>query len=393
MKQSHQLLIISLLFTSIMGACFSWGKGFVPELPPVLMSVETPAYNSKISGATKVSLIAPGMDCGVVQCWKPGSGFGSDSVVSNLTFDDTGKAVFTFPADEYPHGPITMRITSTDGYHWDSCNLMLYNKGGIAWNEGIPDIPPPQTEGMKVIFQNDFRKPLSISSTGRGTTYCSHKPGGGDFGSFRFADYESTNSPFAQMDTYLRIRANASDSTTGFISSVGMNGKGITANAPCYFECRLLAPSATGSWPAFWLVNLGALKGPKEPSDEIDIIEGYGGIGRHRPNANGYQVASHTWNQVGKQPGVYLNILMKELGGGATWWETFHTYGCKITKTDTIYYCDNIEVARHPTTRLGKSDSFFFMINLALGGGWPVDLSRYDGRIDMYIDYVRVWQG
>jgi hypothetical protein len=31
------------------------------------------------------------------------------------------------------------------------------------------------------------------------------------------------------------------------------------------------------------------------------------------------------------------------------------------------------------------------MINLATGGGWPVDLSRYDGTIDMYVDYVRVY--
>ena len=26
------------------------------------------------------------------------------------------------------------------------------------------------------------------------------------------------------------------------------------------------------------------------------------------------------------------------------------------------------------------------------GGGWPVDLSRYNGLADMYVDYVRVYQ-
>jgi hypothetical protein len=26
-------------------------------------------------------------------------------------------------------------------------------------------------------------------------------------------------------------------------------------------------------------------------------------------------------------------------------------------------------------------------------GGWPVDLSRYDGLADRYVDYVRVYQG
>ena len=78
---------------------------------------------------------------------------------------------------------------------------------------------------------------------------------------------------------------------------------------------------------------------------------------------------------------------------GAAWFETFHTYGCKITETDTIYYCDDIEVGRHATLPLSKREPFFFLINLATGGGWPVDLSRYHGTADLYVDYVRVYAG
>ena len=35
------------------------------------------------------------------------------------------------------------------------------------------------------------------------------------------------------------------------------------------------------------------------------------------------------------------------------------------------------------------------MANLAIGGisGWPMDLSRYDGYADMYIDYMRIFEG
>jgi hypothetical protein len=47
---------------------------------------------------------------------------------------------------------------------------------------------------------------------------------------------------------------------------------------------------------------------------------------------------------------------------------------------------------RHATLPLCKSQPLFFMVDLATGGGWPVDLSRYDGRADMYVDYVRVYQ-
>jgi hypothetical protein len=44
-------------------------------------------------------------------------------------------------------------------------------------------------------------------------------------------------------------------------------------------------------------------------------------------------------------------------------------------------------------TGYGLYQSFFFLVNLATGGGWPVDLSRYNGLADMYIDFVRVYQG
>jgi len=81
----------------------------------------------------------------------------------------------------------------------------------------------------------------------------------------------------------------------------------------------------------------------------------------------------------------------------ATPWPPSLDASALATARDTcataIYYCDNIEVGRHPTLPLSKKQPFFFLINLATGGGWPVDLSRYNGVADMYVDYVRVYQG
>ena len=182
----------------------------------------------------------------------------------------------------------------------------------------------------------------------------------------------------------------------------------MTAKLPCYFEARFIGPNAIGTWPAFWLMTdyMTAMNnGQKDgeiPVDELDIIEAYGGEGPGSPNAyDKYMIAPHAWNQgeTGKAMETVafkaLNnpIEMKKFGIASTWFEALHTYGCKITATDTIYYCDNIEVARHKTMDASKQYPFFFMINLATGGGWPVDLSRYDGRADMYVDWVRVYQG
>lgn len=380
------------------------------------IAVVSPEYCSDVQGDTRITLAAPGFKRVMAKCWKQGKGFGSDAVVAKVDLDARGSGSFVFPADAYPHGPITVRLSADRGWVKDNCYLQLYNKGGVSWNEGIPHDPPPGAEGMKLAFADDFNGPLSISGTDARATYYDHKPPHGwqDFSQHRFADHESPQNPFVQVETYLRIRANDKTNSSGLISSLKNDGSGIKASAPCYFECRFLGPNAIGTWPAFWLMtdymtNYNQLK-DKTPCDELDIIEAYGGEGPGSPNADdAYMVNPHCWNQgdagnaralkayngmhqrPADLPWSPVPTHMKKTGIPSTWFETFHVYGCKITRTDTIYYCDNIQVGRHPTLPLCKEQPLFFMVNLATGGGWPVDLSRYNGRADMYIDYVRIY--
>jgi beta-glucanase (GH16 family) len=210
----------------------------------------------------------------------------------------------------------------------------------------------------------------------------------------------------------LRIRADAKKNSSGIISSENNAGTGFKVSAPCYFECRFIAPNAKGTWPAFWLLtdNIPDIAAGKSDAsqavDELDIIEAVGGEGAGEPNATGedknsglYQITPHAWNQgdAGNAAAgqAYKDIVnpadMRRIGIPSTWFSTFHTYGIRITDTDTIYYCDNIEMGRHKTLANSKKSPFFFLINLATGGGWPVDLSRYDGKADMYVDFVRVY--
>lgn len=366
---------------------------------PNRVTVLSPAYCSDIKGDTPIAIIAPGMTSAVVKCWKQGEGFGADSTVATITFDAKGKGALVFPANDYPHGPLSVRISATNGHDKDNCYLQLYNKGGVSWNEQMPKDAPPPAAGMTLVFADDFSGSLSISTKDPKARYYDHKPGGGDFSSLPFTSNDQPNSPFTRVDNYLRIRASEKANSAGIISSLKENDTGITTKLPCYFECRFIAQTATGTWPAFWVMTdymTDRLKhtGNHGP-DELDIIEAYGGEGPGQPNAYDlYRITSHFWDQ-GKagnaQKGVDNAVAMRDLGGKSTWSDTFHTYGCKITAADTIYYCDNIEVGRHPTAAVSKQQPFFFLINLATGGGWPVDLSRYDGVADMYVKYVRVW--
>ena len=138
----------------------------------------------------------------------------------------------------------------------------------------------------------------------------------------------------------------------------------------------------------------------KTPCDELDVIEAYGGEGPREPNA-GDTLHDHPallesgrgrQGDRDRRPSRPMRnpIRMRKFGIPSSWFETFHVYGCKVTETETIYYCDDIEVGRHATLPICKQRPLFFMINLATGGGWPVDLSRY-GLVDMYVDYVRVY--
>ena len=387
------------------------GSVWADPVPKQTISVTSPPYCSDISGKTTLSISAPGLTTVDVRCWKQGDGFGSDSLVGTVQLDGQGNGTIDFPADDYPHGPITVRIGGHNDKVSDNCYLQLYNKGGVSWNEGLPK-DPPGADGMKLIFADDFNKPLSISSTDTKATYYPHKPpdGSQDFSSLRFTDFDSPNNPFLQEDTYLRIRADASKNSSGLLSSVKNDGSGVAVSIPCYFECKFIAPSAPGTWPAFWLLTnymTAPNHGQNMPVDELDIIEAVGGEGPGAPNGDGsvknsdlYQITPHAWNQPENKDlektawqDMHDPIDMGKFGVPSSWFWTFHTYGCKITDSDTIYYLDNIEVARHPTLPASKKYPLFFLINLATGGGWPVNLSRYDGKADMYVDFVRVYSG
>ncbi len=409
------LLVVGAVRTGKAGGAM--GQGPQPLAPPASnkntkavtgrIAVLSPAYCSDVRGDTPVVVAALGYDSVTVKCWKQGVSWGADSTVASVTLNANGGGSFVFPANAYPHGPLTLRIIGVNGAQHDNCYLQLYNRGGVSWNEGMPNSAPPGAKGMALVFADDFNKPLSISSTDLRATYYDHKPPDGhqDFSTLTFRGRNDAANPFTQIDSYLRIRANEKTRSAGLISSLKNDASGFKVSLPCYFECRLLGPNAIGTWPAFWLMTDYMTdykaQGDKTPCDELDIIEAYGGEGPHEPNADDtYMITPHCWNQgeAGKAietkafADLHNPCRMRKFHLPSTWFETFHTYGCKVTASDTIYYCDNIEVGRHETLPVCKTRPLFFMINLATGGGWPVDLSRYDGLADMYVDYVRVYK-
>ena len=375
--------------------------------------VQQPALHAEIKGDTTIAFKAPGMDIVSVFCWQqPESTLDSDNghdtvIARNLPVSGGRTASCVFPADKYPHGPLSLRILALNQQgQMDRFELQLYNQGGVHWREGIPKSDPEASEGMRLVFEDDFDGPLSISKEGGGTLYTSHKPFGGDFGEWLFGDMESPDNPFAQKHTYLLIRTHKEEENPGYcglISSARPDATGMFVHAPFYMECRFIALAAPGTWPAFWTLSQNSLtvrsKNPDErvDQDELDIIEAYGGLGEGNPNHPGYTITTHRWFQKDangeKMKPVHRRVPTMEIGDGSYWSTTFHTYGVKVTKSLTTYYMDGIPVFEHPTGPVSQRDGHFFMINYAIGGPWPVDLERYGNSCDMWVDYVRVYEG
>ena len=374
------------------------------------IKVLAPRYCSNVKGDVTVVFEAKGMTRVLARCWSGEGEWGKDTVLADVKLDARSRGEFVFHADRYPAGPTTIRIQAIDGKgHQDYCELQVYNLGGISWKQGIPKSDPPGAKGMKLVYKDDFDGPLSISPDGRGAKYAAHKTGGGDFSGWPFSDQEGDSLPFGQQDTYLRIHASKPFGTkgrTGILSSIRPDGTGVAVPVPAYFECRLICHSAPGSWGAFWTLSKGTTgmkqddprfaETKKAGCDELDVLECYGGYGPRNPNHGGkYGVTTHWWGQkeMGKAPHAFPDAM--KMAGGSSWSWTFHTYGLAITETDTVYYFDDVEVLRHPTGPVTKSQDTWFLINYAIAGisGWPYDLERYGNESDMWVDWVRVYCG
>ena len=394
---------IRLTITSILLSCLALVAKAQDNAAKWVESIKvlSPAPCSDISGRVKVRLQAKGMERLSARCFVTSHTGPQELVLTSkgIKLDEDGLGSFWLNAKRLPYGPLTIQIEGNTGTSRDLYELQLYNTSGNlkASTAGIPDTIPLAAHGMQLAFSDDFDGPLSISRDGRGARYNAHKPTFGDFSGWPFSDPEGSNNPFFQRDTYLIIRAHKKEGTrgcTGLIATVDMDGNGFRATPPCYMECRLMAQSAPGTWPAFWTItNIHRGKG-----DELDIVEAYGGWGEGNPNSTGYWITSHFWGQDDsegkplKHPGKLIEMTKGRLR--TSWSQTFHTYGLRIDSLQTTYYLDDEEVWSHPTNSYSYQQPHVLLINYAIGGasGWKVNLERYNNTSEMYVDYLRVFE-
>ncbi len=252
----------------------------------------------------------------------------------------------------------------------------------IAADAPLPKLPPPslKLDGYRLTFDEDFNGPLSVSAWGPGTRWIAHTPYSGDFGDAGFADPEK-DFPFTIRDGVLRIEARKVGGKwrSGLLSSVDPKGEGFSQKFG-YFEMRAKLPTGPGTWPAFWLMGVPQLREPRDKKTitqvEIDVVEQYG-VG---PNA--LHTTLHLWG-----PGDFhwaegdTSVVTGMTDG-------FHTYGALVEDDFITFYFDGVELRKDRTPKEAKVP-LYLMVDLALGGGWPID--RTPDPSHMLVDYVRAY--
>jgi hypothetical protein len=252
----------------------------------------------------------------------------------------------------------------------------------VAADAALPKLPPSTLNlaGYRLTFDEDFRGPLSVSARGPGTRWIAHTPYSGDFGDAGFADPEK-DFPFTVKDGILQIEARKVGDKwrSGLLCSVDPKGDGFSQKFG-YFEMRAKLPKGLGTWPAFWLMGVPQLKEPRDKKTiaqiEIDVVEHYG-VG---PNA--LHTTLHLWG-----PG-YFHWAEGDTSIVTGMTDDFHTYGVLVEEDFITFFFDGVELRKDKTPE-GAKVPLYLMVDLALGGGWPID--RTPDPSHLLVDYVRAY--
>lgn len=352
------------------------------------LTLVCPSPGSAVEGHATVVVATDPLTPVQALVWTGESDGGVDSVevVASATAGADGRAVLSVDTSGAHRGPLTLRVGAATGAP-DTTPLyvQLLNRTGRPL-----DATGSAPAGMTLQWAEEFTDPVSVSRTGADADYAAVKPdasSSGQFGEATFADPATGAGTLVTVDQdFLRIRARPADDSgylAGLLASVDLGGAGFVAQYG-YFEARILGAPGPGTWPAFWMLNTESAARRSERAGEVDVVELYG------HNTLGSCHTVHSWGAPAPPESSGSEPSCKDENGFADWAIAWHTYAARITPNGATFWIDGLEVS----TVAGLSHSaepFFFLLDLALGGGWPVDLTLTAGTTDMYVDWVRVY--
>lgn len=232
---------------------------------------------------------------------------------------------------------------------------------------------PPVLPGMTLTFNDEFE-----STTLDQSKWSPHTAGAATINSELQA---YTPDSFEFSGTALRIRGDKRSFAGKAYTSGALSTSGTFVQTYGYFEMRAKVNDGRGTWPAFWLLQQNRSWPP-----EIDIMESLG-----QDPLTVHQTLHYT------DPALVTagNPTGKTATGTATSGPDFsydyHTYAVSWRPGELIYYIDGVE--RKRVTQFVPSSPMYMLVNLALGGSWPVApdfTTQFPNYYD--VDYVRAYR-
>jgi hypothetical protein len=361
---------------------------------PSGLSVQCPLAGSVVAGPT-VDLqlaVGAGYSAVTVTLWAADPAVPASRSV-RASVDSVGRATAVLDVSGMSSGPFTAKVEATgSGRPIRTIFLPLYR--GV--DESVaPVSSSAAAQGRNLVYAEEFDGPVSLSRTGIGADYAAAKPthsGAEDFGDAIFADpalglgnVQVVDNRYLQIGVrpkphgYVDPQGWGRTHIGGLLASARQGGSGVSAQYG-YFEARMLAPAAAGTWPAFWLLPSDNLVRPQPTVAEIDAVELYG----HEPT--GACQSTHEYTAGRDGGAARCGRRFTDERTALAW----HTYGVSVTPSEIVFYIDGREVTRSPQVE-GGGAPMFFLVDLALGGGWPIALQPLQDRSVLYVDYVRVY--
>jgi|GEM_PF-1081167 len=232
---------------------------------------------------------------------------------------------------------------------------------------------PPVIPGMTLTFDDEFES-ASLDQA----KWAPHFVGAATINS----ELEAyTPDSFEFSGTALRIRGDkrafaGKSYTSGAISTYGR-----FVQTYGYFEMRAKVNDGRGTWPAFWLLQQNGGWPP-----EIDVMEclGQDPLTVHQT----YHYIDPSLVTAGNPTGKTSTAATTT---GPDYSYDYHTYAVSWRPGELIFYLDGVE--RKRVTQLVSSAPMYLLVNLALGGSWPVApdfTTQFPNYFD--VDYVRAYQ-
>jgi hypothetical protein len=240
---------------------------------------------------------------------------------------------------------------------------------------------PPQAQGYKLVFEDDFHK-FDLSPQGTGP----HTWHEGVWFSQKHAPLSNISASGSILTLKWQRGQETSDTS---ISTLSRDTRHFKAWRYGYFEARMRWDVVRGAWPAFWLIPVqdatgqDIYNGTKE-SGEIDIFEGQG----DRPHT--FYGTVHDWVNLHDTPSrnnafpLPSDVDMSQ----------FHVYGLLWTPGKVTWYFDNRPLHSESTPAIVDKQDFFLVLGMQAGVDWKNgDLSGVIvPSMTLNVDWVRVWQ-